>query len=120
MALSEAGKDVIGTTKIIEEIGMRMNYPISVKIDNDAARLAVQRPGQTSRTRHVEVRHFWIREKITNGSFKVERISTDDNIADIGTKPLPSKRFETLRDELMNKIPETKQDPKKTKTDKQK
>ena len=74
MALSEAGKDVIGTTKIIEEIGMKMNYPISVKIDNDSARLAVHRPGQTSRTRHVEVRHFWIREKINNGSFKVERV----------------------------------------------
>ena len=52
--------------------------------------------------KHVERRHFFVRELVQNGKLNVTYISTDDNVADIFTKPLATKRFKELRDKAMN------------------
>jgi hypothetical protein len=64
----------------------------------------------------VEVRHFWLREKVNEGIFSMERVSTEENIADIGTKPLAAKQFTVLRDKLVVKNYSKPRKPKRLKT----
>ena len=66
--------------------------------------------------RQVEVRHFWLREKVNEGIFSMERVSTEENIADIGTKPLAAKQFTVLRDKLVVNNKELQQTQKAEKT----
>ena len=46
--------------------------------------------------------HFFIRECVEDGRIRVPFVSTTDNMADFFTKPLPSKHFFRMRDEIMN------------------
>ena len=59
-------------------------------------------PEHHQRTKHIERRHFFIREAVEQGQIRVPFVRTDDNIADFFTKPLSSKRFFYLRDIIMN------------------
>ena len=42
------------------------------------------------RTRHVHTRFLWVQERIRVKDLKVEKVATDVNVADMGTKPLPA------------------------------
>ena len=46
----------------------------------------------------------------------MERVSTEENIADIGTKPLAAKQFTVLRDKLVVNNKELQQTQKAEKT----
>nr|GEV49747.1 copia protein [Tanacetum cinerariifolium] len=41
-----------------------------------------------SRTKHIEIRHHFLRENVQKGNISIEKVSSEDNIADILTKPL--------------------------------
>ena len=55
---------------------------------------------QHSRTKHIEIRHHFIRELVDDGTLTLEFIDTDDQKVDLFTKPLDSKRFEFLRQNI--------------------
>ena len=61
-----------------------------------------RRPEHHERTKHIERRHFFIREKVESGVLHVPFVKTDDNLADFFTKPLAPGKFEALRDAIMN------------------
>jgi histone deacetylase 1/2 len=57
-------------------------------------------PVQYSRTRNIDVCHHFIRDHQQRGDICIESVDTDDQLADIFTKPLDEKRFYKLRNEL--------------------
>jgi hypothetical protein len=104
MTYSETGKLGLFIKHLIEDMGLKdkfINGPIPIFGDNDAARLAISRISQTPRTRHIETRHFWVREQVAARKFSMKRIASNDNPADIGTKPFTGKRFQFLRDKMV-------------------
>ena len=59
-------------------------------------------PEHHQRTKHIDRRHFWVRELVENMRISVAYVNTIDNLADFLTKPLPSKTFFAMRDKIMN------------------
>ena len=57
-------------------------------------------PIQHSRTKHIEIRHHFIREHIANNDIYFDYVNTNDQLADIFIKPLSEERFCYLRGEL--------------------
>lgn len=55
-----------------------------------------------SRTRHIRVRYFFIKERIDSKEVRVIHTPTDDMMADILTKPLQGKKFIRLREMLLS------------------
>jgi len=53
-----------------------------------------------SRTKHIEIRHHFLREHITNGTCDIKFIDTEFQLADLFTKPLAKYRFYFLLNEL--------------------
>ena len=49
------------------------------------------------RVRHIDVRCHLIRQAVEEGLVKLKYIKTEDNVADIFTKALPTKRFVKLK-----------------------
>jgi hypothetical protein len=56
----------------------------------------------SSRTRHIAIRYFYLKDKIIRGEIAVEYMPTDKMIADILTKPLQGEQFAILRNALLN------------------
>ena len=55
-----------------------------------------------ARSKHIHRRHFYVRELVQSGEFKTTFVPGDDNLADIFTKPLDTRKFLNLRARLMN------------------
>ena len=53
-----------------------------------------------SRTKHIEIDVHFIRDKVLAGDLKICYVPSEDQIADILTKPLSSPQFNYLRDKL--------------------
>ena len=53
-----------------------------------------------SRTKHIEIDVHFIRDKVLSGDLKICYVPSEDQIADILTKPLSSPQFNYLRDKL--------------------
>ena len=58
------------------------------------------------RTRHINIRYFFVTDKIANKEIRVAYCPTEAMIADYFTKPLQGKLFRTLRYWIMNSVPE--------------
>ncbi|GJW86469.1 retrovirus-related pol polyprotein from transposon TNT 1-94 [Tanacetum coccineum] len=54
-------------------------------------------PVQHSRTKHIEIRHHFLRDNVQKGHISIEKVSSLDNIADILMKPLKRESFNYLR-----------------------
>jgi hypothetical protein len=68
-------------------------HPFSILCDNQSTCIIAKSDTVSSRTKHIDVRHHFIRQHITDGSFSVIWIPTADMTADIFTKPLPLTPF---------------------------
>lgn len=52
------------------------------------------------RTKHIDVRYNFVREKYENKEIDVKFVSTNEQVADMFTKPLPCAKFEKFRSYL--------------------
>ena len=54
------------------------------------------------RTKHIERRHYFVREVVEAEKIRVPYVKSADNIADFFTKPLQGDKFFSMRDKIMN------------------
>ncbi|CAN1753150.1 Retrovirus-related Pol polyprotein from transposon TNT 1-94 [Linum perenne] len=73
---------------------------IKLLCDNTSAINMTRNPILHSRTKHIDIRHHFIRELIMKGDIVLNYVSTEDQLADILTKPLHADRFSKLRREI--------------------
>jgi len=102
MAASEASKEAIFLKRFAEELGIADGSALELFEDNKGARDLAYNPEHHSRSKHIERRHFYVRELVESGDLVVPYVKTDENMADFFTKPLPAKRFFALRNKIMN------------------
>ena len=68
--------------------------------DNLSAINISKNPIQHSRTKHIDIRHHFIRELVEDKVITLEHVSTENQLADIFTKALDAVQFENLRGRL--------------------
>ena len=51
----------------------------------------------SERTRHMDIRYFWINEKVRNGEIVIEHLGTERMFANLLTKPLQGAQFDRER-----------------------
>ena len=99
IAASEAAKEIIWLSRLFKNIVTLKQVPI-IEVDNSAAVRLSQNPEFHRRTKHITIKHFFIRERVTEGKLSVQQISTENQLADITTKPLGATRLHILRNKL--------------------
>ncbi|GAA0154501.1 hypothetical protein LIER_12460 [Lithospermum erythrorhizon] len=75
--------------------GMRTLY-----CDNMSAISISKNLVQHSRTKHIKIRHHFIRELVEDKIIRLEHVNTEKQVADIFTKRLDVNQFEYLRTTL--------------------
>ena len=94
-ALGAGCADGLYVKAILDDLGMHAK--INLRCDANAARALAQRQGLSKRTRHVKVKYLYVQDLVKAREIEVSRVATETNLADLGTKHLPSHRLEFLK-----------------------
>ena len=85
--------------KLLLDYSIRQEH-LTIYCDNTSAINISKNPVQHSQTKHIEIRHHFIQELVEDGTPTIEFIHIDDQKADLFTKPLNSKCFEFLHQNI--------------------
>jgi hypothetical protein len=88
IAACQCAQDMLFIMRILESMGLLVEKPMMLQVDNKAVVDLVNNWSVGGRTRHVSVRQSFLRELKEEGVLRVEWISTDDNSVDMYTKNL--------------------------------
>ncbi|GJZ34633.1 hypothetical protein Tco_0580450 [Tanacetum coccineum] len=67
-----------------------------IHVDNESAICVVKNPVYHSKTKHIEIRHHFIRDSYKKRLIEMVKIHTDNNVADLLTKAFDVSRFNFL------------------------
>ncbi|TPX55785.1 DNA-directed DNA polymerase [Powellomyces hirtus] len=96
MALPQACKEAIWLRQLLIELGYPQGLPCKIYEDNQGCIALARNPTNHARTKHIDIRHHFIRESIANQHVDLEYCPTKDMAADLLTKPLPRPHFANL------------------------
>ena len=102
VAASDGGTQVLWTVQLLRELGFTAMKAL-LHQDNKGAIQSMEKGGPSgATTRHINIRYFWIKEQITEGTIKLVWVPTDRMLADGLTKPLQGTKFVEFRNSLHN------------------
>ena len=96
IALSEASHEALWLHQFLCEVHLLKPGPTVLLCDNNGAKALSSDPTHHSRSKHIDVRHHFVCERVEDGSLAIWRVPGHDNVADIFTKALPHPDFTCL------------------------
>ncbi|KAJ7951749.1 Retrovirus-related Pol polyprotein from transposon TNT 1-94 [Quillaja saponaria] len=99
-ASTVAAQECVWLKQLISNICRKVDYPIAMRCDNESAIKLASNLVFHARTKHIEVQHHFIQEKVLEQVIEIKNISTGDQIADVFTKALAKPKLELFRDAL--------------------
>ena len=100
--------DKSGTSLMYKQFAKHQGYNLDAIViyqDNKSTINLVKKGHSTSqRTRHINIRYFYLKDRIESEDIRIEYIESENMLADILTKPLQGKLFYKLRKILCNEL----------------
>ena len=97
MATSQCTKEAMWIRKLLEDVGYVQENAMPIMCDNQGCIALAKNPKHHSRTKHIDVQHHFIREKLEEGVVILKYCPTEIMVADVLTKALARPRHEKLR-----------------------
>ncbi|KAE8877445.1 hypothetical protein PF005_g6501 [Phytophthora fragariae] len=97
VAASCGGQELLGLKELLSELGMALQLPLTLYMDNQAAIKQVQNEASSSRAKHVDVRLKFLQDYAAKEIIEPTYVETGEMIADLFTKALPAPRILKLR-----------------------
>jgi hypothetical protein len=89
MASTNATCEAVWLRRLLSELGLPQTKPTPLHVDNQSAIALARTANFSSRTKHIEVRHHFVRKKIESEEIDLVYLPTNDQTADVLTKALP-------------------------------
>ena len=100
VALGSATQETIWLRRLMTDLRVSQVKPTVIREDNQGAIAMAKNPVGHKRTKHIDIKHHFVREAVDAGTITLEYCETKQMLADILTKPLPKPQFEMLRGKL--------------------
>ncbi|KAE8666818.1 hypothetical protein F3Y22_tig00112491pilonHSYRG00346 [Hibiscus syriacus] len=97
IAATAAVNQALWLRKILNDLCLEQRRSTEVFVDNQAAIAISNNPVFHGKTKHFNIKLYFLREVQKNGEVSLLYCSKNDQLADIFTKALPRSRFESLR-----------------------
>ena len=97
MVASEVAKEAVRLRKLLMELGViaKAVHPMILYCDNSGAVAQAREPRNYRKGKHIERKYHPVREVLQKGDIIVEKIRSEDNLADPFTKALKTKLFDS-------------------------
>ena len=89
-ACSEAVKEIPFVIQILEFLGIEVEKPVEVMVDNVGAIYMSQNQVSSRRTRHMDTRYHYVNDLQDDGMIKVKFVRSEENVSDVATKNVTS------------------------------
>ena len=86
VAVSELLKSIKFVVKLLGELGINVELPIKIYMDNLGAIHLVNNRKTGNRTKHIDITHHFIREYIEDGVVEIVFVRSEENDSDVFTK----------------------------------
>jgi hypothetical protein len=93
IAASTASTQALWLVRLLSDLLDRDTGAVELRVDSKNALALAKNPIFHERSKHIQVRHHFIRDCLEEGSIKAGYINTKDQLADLLTKPLGRIRF---------------------------
>ena len=97
MALANGVQQSLWIKNLLNELNIGVGQSFLIKEDNQACISIGNNLEHNSRTKHIDIKHHFIRDRIQSGEIKLEYVPSKHMLADIFTKALPRDKFVQLR-----------------------
>ena len=94
IAQTHAAKEALWLRSFVNEVRGTAEAPMKINCDNQGAIALAKDNKFHSRTKHIDLRYHFIREAVQDNKISVSYIPTNENIADVLTKPLAKSKFQ--------------------------
>src|ERR1700678_2223686 len=78
----------------------RSKHYSTLNVDNQGAINYSMNAINHSRTKHIDIQHHFVHEKLVSNEIEIQYCATENNLADLFTKALPKPRHEDLAKRL--------------------
>ena len=102
VALASGLKQLLWIKQIFEECGVKINKPMLVHEDNEACIAVATNPMAQKRTRHVDIKHHFIRDFVDDETIKIVWCPTSEMLADMMTKALTGPTLKIERAKILS------------------
>uniref|UniRef100_A0ABD2WT57 Integrase catalytic domain-containing protein n=1 Tax=Trichogramma kaykai TaxID=54128 RepID=A0ABD2WT57_9HYME len=96
VAASEGAKELVWLNRLMSEINSQEKHTPTLFVDNASAIKLVKNHEFHKRTKHIEVRYYYIRELYLKGDIRLEHVCSEEQLGDMFTKPLTSVKFNNM------------------------
>jgi hypothetical protein len=104
VALSDKASMIIWTRSIVEWLLSDQTVPPARVLEDNEATIRLIELGRpaSERTRHINIRHFFMSDRVKSGEIVLVHCQTENMIADVLTKPINGALYRRLRALLLN------------------
>ncbi|KAK2388390.1 putative mitochondrial protein [Trifolium repens] len=99
VSASNCCSQVIWIKNQLEDFSLRYTN-VQIFCDNTSAINLSKNPIQHSRSKHIEIKHHFIRDHVNKKDISLVFVDTENQLADIFTKPLVEDRFNFIKEKL--------------------
>ncbi|KAK6136956.1 hypothetical protein DH2020_029301 [Rehmannia glutinosa] len=95
-SLADTTTDIGWVQSLFRELGISFEALSTIWCDNVSAINIAQNPVHHNRTKHIEIRHHFLRDCVSKRKIEISFVPSQDQLADIFTKPLTSETFASI------------------------
>ncbi|KAK9870289.1 hypothetical protein WA026_006376 [Henosepilachna vigintioctopunctata] len=100
MAACDAAKEILWIKQFLLDIGESQNC-FTLNVDNQSAIKLINNPVFHRRSKHIDVRYNFIREKVEQKIIQINYVESSFQLADFLTKALSHNKFNFIRDSVL-------------------
>lgn len=98
--MSETVREIRWIYQLLEELMVASPTPILYG-DNQSAVMIASNTRMDHRIKSIDIKYHYIKDEVASKHIELQSVSTEDNIADLFTKPLGRIRFHRLKDVIL-------------------
>jgi hypothetical protein len=100
VAMSECSKELQWLNNLLEELDLKSNNKPVLFCDNTSAIRLAENPMMTGKSKHIAIRYHFVRDLVIGNKIMIKHIPSEENVADILTKPLGTVKNGYFRGKL--------------------